>query len=158
AACDQAAALPITETLCGGLDEACQLCGFGNFTWSNSSTFSCTRSQQPNGATITQWAEGVNQAVHEIAVFFAPPHHNYVDEFISLFLEEVLPQYRLNGLRDCRVAIFVPAKLQGDHALSYAEHRCIVIGYASSVSHRGIPPLVLKTSYEVIRNCIAPYL
>src|SRR5699024_820047 len=155
---DQTAALPIAETLRRGLDESSRLCRFGNLTWSNSPRLASTRSQQPDTPAISQWTEGVNETIHEIAVIFAPPHHNHVAEFIGLLFHEVVSQDSFNGCRNCWVPISVAADLKGNHALSNAEHGCIVVGYASSVSHRGVPPLILKTKYEVIRNCIAPYL
>src|SRR5699024_8855668 len=141
---DQTAALPISETLRRGLDESSRLCRFGNLTWSNSPRLASTRSQQPDTPAISQWTEGVNETIHEIAVIIAPPHHNHVDEFICLLFQEVVTQDSFNGFRNCLVTIFVPADLKGNHALSNAEHCCLVVGYPSRVSHRGVPPLILK--------------
>ena len=103
--------MPLAQALSFGLHQAGELCRFRNETRLNSARLASAWGQQPYGTVIRERADGIHQAVHEVAVFLAPPKKDYIAQLIILLFEEILTEYGFDRFRDCGVTILVPTKL-----------------------------------------------
>src|SRR5918997_1679947 len=71
--------------------------------------------EYPDDTVIGQRRPRVDQGVHQITVFVAPPQQHYIDDFIGVFVEQLGTKHLLDGRAHVVIDVGVPAELLHAH-------------------------------------------
>jgi hypothetical protein len=73
-------------------------------------------SHQPHDPMVSEWTDGVDKGVDEVAIVISPPQQHSVDDVVKILLDQITTDYFLDALAKQGVDIVVVSKFLNGHA------------------------------------------